>query len=57
MSAVDEKACRIGLCALCSQKWHVVLLAVLEDLPTYAKIMSDFTNYRPDFRNYAHKMT
>ena len=34
-----------------------MLLAVPEILPNYAKIMTEFTNYAPDFRNYAHKMT
>ena len=57
MSAVDERACRIGLGGLCSQKWHIMLLAVLEILLKYAKIMPDFPNYAPDFRGYAHKMT
>jgi len=34
-----------------------MLLAVLEILPNYAKIMPENPNYAPDFRNYAHKMT
>ena len=42
---------------LCSKKWHIMLVAVLEILPNYAKIMPEFPNYAPDFRNYAHKMT
>ena len=30
-----------------------MLLAVIEILPNYAKIMLEFPNYAPDFRNYA----
>ena len=47
---------QVGFGGLCSQKWHI-MLAVLEILPNYAKIMPEFPNYASDFRNYAHKMT
>ena len=32
-------------------------IEVLEICQNYAKIMPEFPNYAPDFRNYAHKMT
>ena len=47
----------LGLGGLCSLKWHIMLLAVLEILPNYANFMPEFPNYDLDFRNYAHKMT
>ena len=38
-------------------KWHIMLLAVLDILPNYAKIMLEFPSYAPYFRNHARKMT
>ena len=44
--------------------WRIVFLKVAyyatssaPILPNYAKIMPEFPNHDPDFRNYAHKMT
>ena len=31
--------------------------SALENLPDHAKIMPEFPNCTPDFRNYAHKTT
>ena len=48
---------RLWRIVLLKVAYYIMLLAVLEILPNYAKIMPEFPNYAPDFRNYAHKMT